>query len=451
MFSWLTPTLMIWLKSILYLLVFLAPLSIIHAWKMMQLDAINQNLWAWAPLIIIFGIVPVVDHLIGTDPANPSDEQVKKMDRNYWYRLLTLLVVPAQFATLFFGAWVFVNQNFSLIGQIGWVLSVGIVCAILAINVGHELIHKRNRLESWAGGLLYASVCYGGFKVEHVRGHHVNVSTPEDASSARYGQSLYRFLPAAYKHNFINAWKLEGQRLKRLGLPLFHWRNELIWWYGISAILAVVWGLIFGWQGVLFYLGVSWMSFTTLEIINYVEHYGLHRRKLPSGRYERTTPAHSWNSNYLLSNMALFHLQRHSDHHAFPLRRYQVLRHYDESPQLPTGYAGMYVIALIPPLWFWVMNPRVEAYYKGEEWQLSADQFEVAAKQHAAADDNTSAASYSGWVLCSGAVRTHSAPRLPISHYGINIKKYIPLGFIDHQYHSRHINEHAGDTTGTEG
>ena len=145
------------------------------------------------------------------------------------------------------------------------------------------------------------------------------------------------------------------------------------------------WGVMFGWMGVVFYLGVSWMSFTTLEIINYVEHYGLHRRKLPSGRYERTTPAHSWNSNYLLTNMALFHLQRHSDHHAFPLRRYQVLRHYDEAPQLPTGYAGMYVLALLPPLWFRVMNPRVEAYYKGEEWQLSADQFEEKARGYTAA------------------------------------------------------------------
>lgn len=384
MLSKLPPSLMIALKAVLYLIVFAVAWLPVRTWQIMEQTG-KHDLYAWWPLFMIFAVLPIVDHLLGQDPANPTDEQVERMSRNPWYAFMTLMVVPAQFAVLAFGAWVFVSTpELTWVGKIGWILSVGIVSAILAINVGHELIHKRNRLESWAGGLLYASVCYAGFKVEHVRGHHVTVSTPEDASSARYGQSLYRFLPHAYLHNFLNAWKLEAQRLHRKGLPAFHWRNELIWWYAISAALVLTWTVLFGWQGGLFYLGVSWMSFTTLEIINYVEHYGLHRRKLANGRYERTTPAHSWNSNYLLTNMGLFHLQRHSDHHAFPLRRYQVLRHYDESPQLPTGYAGMYVLALIPPLWFRVMNPRVEAYYKGEEWQLTADQFEDKARTHTA-------------------------------------------------------------------
>ena len=384
MLSKLPPNVMIALKSVLYLIVFAVAWTPVSAWHNMQHSG-DYNLYAWWPLFLIFVVLPILDHLLGQDPANPTDEQVEKMSGNRWYSLMTLLVVPAQFAVLAFGAWVFVNTpQLNLLGQVGWILSVGIVSAILAINVGHELIHKRNRLENWAGGLLYASVCYAGFKVEHVRGHHVTVSTPEDASSSRYGQSLYQFLPHAYVHNFLNAWKLEAERLRRRGLPALHWRNELIWWHAISIALVVTWGLVFGWMGVVFYLGVSWMSFTTLEIINYVEHYGLHRRKLPSGRYERTTPAHSWNSNYLLTNMGLFHLQRHSDHHAFPQRRYQVLRHYDESPQLPTGYAGMYLLALVPPLWFRVMNPRVEAYYKGEEWQLTADQFESKARSHTA-------------------------------------------------------------------
>ena len=384
MFSKLPASVMIAIKSVLYLIVFWVAWLPYNAWQNMQ-ESGAYNLYAWWPLFLIFVALPIVDHIVGTDPANPTDEQVERMANQKWYSVLTLMVVPAQFAVLAFGAWVFVHTpELSLAGQIGWILSCGICSAILAINVGHELIHKRNKLENWAGGLLYASVCYAGFKVEHVRGHHVTVSTPEDASSSRYGQSLYQFLPHAYVHNFLNAWKLEATRLQRRGLPAFHWRNELIWWYAISVALVATWGLLFGWMGVVFYLGVSWMSFTTLEIINYVEHYGLHRRKLPSGRYERTTPAHSWNSNYLLTNMGLFHLQRHSDHHAFPQRRYQVLRHYDEAPQLPTGYAGMYVLALIPPLWFRVMNPRVEAYYKGEEWQLSADQFEQAARGHTA-------------------------------------------------------------------
>ena len=383
MLSRLPPTVMIALKSVFYLLVYAVALLPYYAWLKMQGTG-SYDLFAWLPLFMVFVALPIADHLIGKDPANPTDEQVAKMGQQKWYSVLTVLVVPTQFALLIFGAWVFIEarEQFSLIGQIGWILSCGIVSAILAINVGHELIHKRNRIENWGGGLLYASVLYPGFKVEHVRGHHVSVSTPEDPSSARYGQSLYAFLPHAYKHNFLNAWKLEAERLRRRGLPALHWRNELIWWNAISALLVVSFALAFGWLGLVFYLGVSWMSFTTLEIINYVEHYGLHRRLLDDGKYERTTPAHSWNSNYLLTNMGLFHLQRHSDHHAFPGRRYQVLRHYDESPQLPTGYAGMYVLALVPPLWFRVMNPRVKAYYQGEEWQLSAKEFEQAAKVH---------------------------------------------------------------------
>ncbi len=385
MLSHLPSSVVLALKKVLFLLVFVVAWLPFNAWQNMQASGL-YSLYAWWPLFLIFGVLPVLDHLVGRDPANPTDEQVEKMSRSWWYPLITLLVVPVQFAVLIFGAWVFTRhgEQFGLLGQVGWILSVGIVSAILAINVGHELIHRRTRLENWAGGLLYASVCYAGFKVEHIRGHHVHVSTPEDPSSARFGQSLYHFLPRAYLHNFLNAWKLEAERLARRGLPALHWRNELIWWYAISALLLAGFFVAFGWQGALFYLGVSWMSFTTLEIINYVEHYGLHRRKLENGRYERTTPAHSWNSNFLLTNMGLFHLQRHSDHHAFPNRRYQVLRHYDEAPQLPTGYAGMYVLALVPPLWFRVMNPRVEAYYQGEEWQLSAGQFIQAAGRHTA-------------------------------------------------------------------
>ena len=245
---------------------------------------------------------------------------------------------------------------------------------IIAINLGHELVHKDPKIENWSGGLLLASVCYAGFKVEHVRGHHVNVSTPEDASSSQYNQSLYQFLPHAFVHNFINAWRLEKQYLARKGHKNISYHNELIWWYAISALMAVSFGLWLGWMGAVFFLAQGFVAAFTLEVINYVEHYGLHRRMDDKGRYERTTPAHSWNSNYFLTNIALFQLQRHSDHHAYAKRRYQVLRHYDESPQLPAGYAGMYVLAFFPPLWKKVMNPRVEAYYQGEMDQLFRDQ-----------------------------------------------------------------------------
>jgi alkane 1-monooxygenase len=292
------------------------------------------------------------------------------MSEEIFYRVSAIAMGFVWIAVLFYAGHVFMTNDYGLLGKIGWIVSIGTVGGIIAINLGHELIHKDPKVENWMGGLLLSTVTYAGFKVEHVRGHHVHVSTPDDASSSRYNQSLYDFLPKAFVRNFKNAWSLEKKYLERKGKKNISVYNELIWWYSISALFAVTFGLLWGWQGVVFFLGQSFFAALALEIINYIEHYGLHRRVNEKGRFERVTPAHSWNSNFLLTNLALFQLQRHSDHHAYAKRRYQVLRHYEESPQLPAGYATMYVLALIPPLWKKVMNPRVEAYYEGELDQL---------------------------------------------------------------------------------
>ncbi len=362
--------LIIKIKKYAYLLVTL-PSLILLASVWLGNEYGFKDLFAFTTLIFVFVLVPIFDHIIGKDPVNPDEEiQVPELSKEVFYRILTLLCLPMQIATIIYGGHILMSADLSWIGQLGWVLSVGTVGAIVAINVGHELIHKDPIIEQWAGGLLFACVTYGGFKVEHVRGHHVNVSTPEDASSSRYGQTLYSFLPHAYLHNFLNAWSLEAKKLKRKNKSLFSLSNELIWWYGISLVFAGVCGALWGWAGVAYFFAQSFVAFSLLEVINYVEHYGLHRRKLENGRYERTTIEHSWNSNYLLTNLFLFQLQRHSDHHANPKRRYQVLRHHDISPQLPSGYATMVVLALFPPLWFKIMNPKVEAYYQGEEHQL---------------------------------------------------------------------------------
>lgn len=328
------------------------------------------NVFAWGVPVVVFGIIPVLDMLLGKDSLNPDEQtDVPVMNSEAFYRVITLGWVAAFAVLLVWGMTTLASGIFSVAGGLGWVVSIGIVGG-LGINVAHELIHKDDRLETWAGGFLLSLVCYAGFKVEHLRGHHVHVSTPEDASSSRYNQSLYQFLPQAYVRNFLNAWKLEAQRLQRKGHKAVSWRNELIWWYSISALVGIGFTLTFGWLGAAFFLGQSFFAFTLLEIVNYLEHYGLHRRKLDNGRYERTTPEHSWNSNYFLTNVFLFQLQRHSDHHAFAKRRYQVLRHHDIAPQLPAGYSTMIVLAMVPPLWKRVMNPRVEAYYRGEEHQL---------------------------------------------------------------------------------
>lgn len=331
----------------------------------------SQNYWAWFIYLFVFGIMPILDFIVGKDPTNPDEiTEVPSLSEEKTYRIFTLIMAPLWFCALYYSGSVFANNDYNWFGMLGWVVSIGTVGGIIAINLGHELTHKDPRIENWTGGLLLASVSYAGFKVEHIRGHHVTVSTPEDASSARYDQSIYSFLPNALVKNFINAWRLENARLRRQNKSPFSWHNELIWWYAITALLALSFGILWGWLGVLFFFGQSLVAALTLEVINYIEHYGLHRRVLENGRYERVTPAHSWNSNYFLTNVALFQLQRHSDHHAYAKRRFQVLRHHEESPQLPAGYAGMYVIALIPPLWKKIMNPRVAAYYEGEMDQL---------------------------------------------------------------------------------
>ncbi|WP_020409442.1 alkane 1-monooxygenase [Hahella ganghwensis] len=330
----------------------------------------NHNLWAFTTVTFVFGLVPLLDPIIGKDPINPDEQdEVPTMEEDPFYKRLTLLSVPLYLILVFWSAHIFTAEQFNWVGKLGWMLSIGTVGA-LAITIAHELIHKDEKLERLFGGVLLSLVSYGGFKVEHLRGHHVNVSTPLDASSARFNQSLYQFLPHAYLHNFLNAWKLEKKRLSKKGKSLLSFQNELIWWYGLSLFWLILCFAFWGVGGAVFFLAQSFVAFTLLEIVNYLEHYGLHRRKLENGRFERVQPEHSWNSNYFLTNLFLFHLQRHSDHHANAKRRYQVLRHYDHAPQLPAGYATMVLLALIPPLWFKVMNPKVEAYYQHEHHQL---------------------------------------------------------------------------------
>ena len=358
------PPLTFTLKKYAYTMFLVSGAIPFVAYVLSQQGIVASNLAPYTILLFFFGVLPVLDALFGRDSLNAPQELTKDIANEYYYQWLTLLTVPAMFSVLLLGQFQMTQSSIELSGQIGWILGIGVVSGVLAINVAHELIHKDSKLERFCGGLLLSLVCYGGFKVEHVRGHHVNVSTPEDPSSADYNQTLYHFLPRAIWHNITNAWKLEATRLKRKGKSVWSLDNELFTWYGLSALWAVASFIAFGWLGVAFFLGQSIVAFVLLEIINYVEHYGLRRKKRDNGKYEYVTHHHSWNSNFFLTNILLIHLQRHSDHHAFPKRRYQVLRHHEDSPQLPAGYATMVLLALVPPLWKKVMNPIIDKYYK---------------------------------------------------------------------------------------
>ncbi len=349
------------LKAFGFLLVFLVPVQMpLAAWLGARTG--HADAMAWFPLLFLFVMLPAADYLIGHDPANVAVEHEREVALQPWFRALTLLALPVQLALLAWsGAW-FVQADLGTLGMTGWLLSQGLVGGILAINTAHELIHKDGRVEPLAGGLLLASVGYHGFKIEHLRGHHVHVSTPDDASSARFGQGLWNFLPRALWLNTRNAWALEADRLRGRKMPVLSLHNEMLRWTLGWLLFVAAAGFAWGAKGLSFFLLQGLFAAGSLEIINYIEHYGLERQRLADGRYERTTHLHSWNSDYALSNLMLFQLQRHSDHHAFPKRRYAILRHHVDSPQLPGGYSAMFVLALCPPLWRRVIDPRVRAF-----------------------------------------------------------------------------------------
>jgi alkane 1-monooxygenase len=236
----------------------------------------------------------------------------------------------------------------------------------VAINTAHELGHKRASLERRLSKVALAQSGYGHFFIEHNRGHHVRVATPEDPASSRLGESFYRFLPRTVLGSLRSAWELERVRLTRLQSSMWTPRNDILSAWAMSVVLFGALVAVFGVVVLPYLLIQAVLGFSLLEVVNYLEHYGLLRQRREDGRYERTAPEHSWNSNNTASNVLLYHLQRHSDHHANPVRRYQALRHVEDAPQLPTGYAGMIVTAVIPPLWRRVMDRRVLRHYEGD-------------------------------------------------------------------------------------
>lgn len=349
------------MKALGFLMVFVVPAQMpLAAW----LAGVTgwPNAAAWFPLFFLFVMLPLVDTLLGHDPRNVPPENERDVALQSWFRALTLMALPVQCLLLAWSAYWFVHAPLDLSGQVGWLLSQGLVGGILAINTAHELIHKDGRLEPVVGGLLLSTVGYHGFKIEHLRGHHVHVATEADASSARFGQSLWAFLPRAIVLNTRNAWALEAARLRGIGRGVFSAHNEMLRWTAVWLLLAAGFAAVLGPKGLVFFVLQGLFAAGSLEIINYIEHYGLERQRLADGRFERTTHLHSWNSDYALSNLMLFQLQRHSDHHAFPKRRYPILRHHPDSPQLPGGYSAMFVLALCPPLWRRVIDPRVLAF-----------------------------------------------------------------------------------------
>jgi alkane 1-monooxygenase len=334
------------------------------------------SIWFWLGPIVIFAVVPAIDLAVGLDRSNPPDDAIEALEQDRYYRWITYLFLPIQYAGFIaamalvggWDAWGLLPEPLSTFEKVGLAISIGCIGGI-GINTAHELGHKKESHERWMSKIALAPTFYGHFHIEHNRGHHVRVATPEDPASSRVGESFYAFWPRTVSGSLKSAWRLERRRYARRNQHPFRLGNHVLNAWLMSAVL---WAALVVWLGVgiLPYLVLqAVVGFSLLEVVNYMEHYGMLRQKVGVGdrqRYERVDPSHSWNSNNVATNVLLYHLQRHSDHHAHPTRRYQTLRDFEESPVLPTGYAGMIVLATVPAIWRRVMDPRVLAHYDGD-------------------------------------------------------------------------------------
>jgi alkane 1-monooxygenase len=343
--------------------------------------ALNRHGWhtasqalLWIGPLLVYVLLPLLDLRFGPDGQNPPEEVMERLENDKYYRYCTYAFLPFQYASVVFGAYLFTAGSISWLGydgSLGWFGKIGVALTVgmlggVGINTAHELGHKKDSLERWLSKITLAQTWYGHFFIEHNRGHHVRVATPEDPASARMGESLWAFLPRSIWGSLRSAWELEAQRMRRLGKSPFNIRNDVLNAWLMSVVLWGVLLAVFGWALIPFIVIQAVFGFGLLETVNYLEHYGLRRQRNANGRYERCTPQHSWNSDHVVTNIFLYHLQRHSDHHANPTRRYQTLRSFDGAPNLPSGYASMICLAYFPPLWRKVMDPRVLAHYDGD-------------------------------------------------------------------------------------
>jgi alkane 1-monooxygenase len=315
--------------------------------------------------VFILVIIPLLDWVFGTDRSNPPDWAVEQLAEDRFYRWCTFLFLPLQYAGLVFACWVVTTRGLSLVDQFGYALTVGTVAGV-AINTAHELGHKSVKTERRLAKLALAQSGYGHFYVEHNRGHHNRVATPEDPASSRLGETFWEFLPRTVVGSARSAWELEARRLRAQGKRVWSTDNDVLTAWTMTVVLFGGLTAAFGVEILPFLVVQAVFGFSLLEVVNYLEHYGLMRQKDTNGRYERCQPEHSWNSNHVASNVILYQLERHSDHHAHPTRRYQALRHFNDAPQLPSGYGLMLGLAYLPPVWRRVMDHRVLDHYDGD-------------------------------------------------------------------------------------
>jgi alkane 1-monooxygenase len=338
-----------------YLLAFTIPLA-------GGLSLLAEGVWTFGALVYAFGLLPLLELVLPPARANLSDVERSYVARDPWFDRLLVLMVPIQVGLL---AYFVTHPGEDGVTFTGRVFAMGLLCGVLGINVAHELGHRPDRFSQRCAHVLLATSLYTHFFIEHNRGHHRNVATPDDPATARRGEWVQLFWLRAVFGGIAGAWRLEAERLRRQGKSPWHLDNQFLRLQALqwAAFGAVAWGL--GSTAALGWLAAAAFGGCLLETVNYIEHYGLQRPRLNAHRYVPVEPEHSWNSDHVLGRMILFELSRHSDHHHRPAQPYAQLDHIDHAPQLPTGYPGMMLLSLVPPLFFRVMRPRLAAVPSG--------------------------------------------------------------------------------------
>lgn len=320
---------------------------------------VSSGFGTYTAVIFTFVVLPFLDILAGQDSKNLSDEEKLNKKNKWLFDLMLYLNLPIVFGLLFFTFSKIQTTEYTTYELIGMGLSAGILLATNAINVAHELGHRKPYFERFMSKLLYMPCLYMHFYIEHNFGHHLHVATPEDGATAKYNQTVYSFWITSVSKQYVDAWKRQIHLLKTQNNSFFSIKNDMLWYHFIQPTYLFLIYYFFSFEVMLFALAIGVISFLFLESINYIEHYGLKRFKTPSGRYERVQPRHSWNSNFNVGRIVLYELTRHSDHHFKASKKYQLLNSYEESPTLPLGYPASLLLSFVPPLWFKIMNPLV--------------------------------------------------------------------------------------------
>jgi alkane 1-monooxygenase len=314
----------------------------------------------WLPLAYAWIIIPLIELFLKLNADNLSEAEEELVKKDKFYDVVLYLVVPLQYASLALFLYSMKHDVMTVYDIVGRIFVMGLCCGVFGINVGHELGHRVNKFEQTLAKMLLLTSQYMHFFIEHNKGHHKRVATKEDPSSGRYGEWIYAFYFRTVFLSYFSAWNIANKEMKKKGKPVFSLHNEMIQFSIIQISFVALIFLLFGWLVTVYYLAAAMIGILLLETVNYIEHYGLQRKLLNDGKYERAMPEHSWNSDHVIGRLMLFELSRHSDHHYLASRKYQILRHHENSPQMPTGYPGMMILSLIPPAWFYVMNRRIK-------------------------------------------------------------------------------------------